>query len=724
MELGRNKQVAGIFFLALAVLAGIGLFSYLHMRELIQLNDLMAQSRNVLKKVDELHDNLVGKESSQRAYIITGDPRFLKPFRETSDQIPLILNEIKALTANQPKVQRRIAAMEPLINQRLALLKDRILRAESGHQEAAVQAIKSGVGLKLMTDIRSSIDVINQEEDQILAQRQTLARANTRKLIYTVTLGSLLSFGILIAIFYFLRREIILRRAAEQNLRLSEERLQAFLENSPAVAFMKDESGRYVYVNGIFKQIVFQNRRELVGSTDFDLWPAEMAKSFQDEDLLVFSEKKPLEISASIPDPNGNLRHFIVYKFLLPNYSGGRILGGVALDITERKRLEIQLRQAQKLEAIGKLAAGVAHDFNNLLTVITGCGEMMLMEFSQDDPLRFYAQEITRAADYAATLTQQLLAFSRKQIAQPKALNLNEVVTGLKEMLHRLLTEEVHPLVVLAPDLGVVHADPGQMEQIIINLAANARDAMPQGGQLTIKTANVWLDEAYAQEHPEVIPGPYVRLTVADTGEGMDGETKEHIFEPFFTTKEVGKGTGLGLASVYGIVKQSGGHIRVYSEPGLGTNFEIYLPRVDEVSEPLPVATPLSELPRGRETILVVEDEKELRSVIRRALEKWGYTVLEACNGEEALTVCAQHPGEIHLLLVDVILPHMRGPEVAARVGSAYPNLKILFMSGYTDEALVHRGVLDSGVNFIPKPFKIGSLIRKVREVLDTSKGQ
>jgi PAS domain S-box-containing protein len=719
MEMGKNKLLAGFYFLALAVLVGIVIFAYLHIRDLLELNDLTARSRQVLKKVDDLHDNLVGIESSQRGYIITGDPRFLKAFQQALDQTPIIINEIKELTVNHPSVESLIAATEPLINQRLALLQDRIGLAESGRREAAIQAIKTGVGQKLMTDIRSSIAAINKQEDEILAHRQTLARANDRKIIYTVTLGSLWSFGTLIAIFYFLRRENVLRRAAEQSLRLSEERLQTFLENSPAVSFMKDEAGRYVYVNGIFKQMVFQNRSDLVGLTDFDLWPAELAKSFQKEDWSVFSENKPLETLTSLTDVDGNLHHFIVYKFLIPNSWGKRMLGGVALDISERKQLEIQLNQAKKLEAIGQLAAGVAHDFNNLLTIIIGCGDMMLMELSQDDPLRSHAQEITRAAESAARLTQQLLAFSRKQIVQPRALNLNEVVTELKEMLQSLLTEEVHFLVALAPDLGVVCADPGQMKQIILNLVANSRDAMSRGGQLTIKTANVWLDEVYAQKYAEVTPGPYIMLAVADTGEGMDLETIDHIFDPFFTTKEVGKGTGLGLASVYGIVKQSGGHTRVYSEPGLGTNFEIYFPQVPAVNTPLPVEAPLAELPRGQETVLVVEDGEELRVLIRQALQKWGYTILEARNGEEGVSVCEQHAGQIDLLLIDIILPHIRGPEVAAWIKSAYPKMKVLFMSGYTDNALVNQGVIDMGINFIQKPFKIGSLIRKVREVFD-----
>jgi PAS domain S-box-containing protein len=722
MELGKNKMLAGFFSLALAVLAGIGIFSYLHILDLVQFNNLMAKSRQVIKKLDALQNSLVDMQAVQARYIITGEKRFLMAYGQDPDKISLLLKDIKGLTTGQPQIQALLAALEPLITQQLALLHKRTALMESGDQEAAVQSLKSGVGVKNITYIQSSIAAIHRVEDRILAHQKVLSHADTDRIFYAVTVGSLLSFGILIAVFYFLRREIALRRATEERLRLSEQRLQTFLEHSPAISFIKDEFGRYLYANGIFKQTVLQKPMELVGLTDFDLWPNEMAKNFQDEDLLVFSEQKPIEKSVSLADPDGNLHDFIFYKFPIPNHFGTRIMGGVAVEITERNRLVNQLHQAQKLEAIGKLAAGVAHDFNNLLTIIIGCGEMMLKELCQDNQLRLYAQEIAKAAESAAALTQQLLTFSRKQIVQPKPLNLNDVVTALKGMLQTLLTEEIHLNMFLDPDLGMVRADPSQIEQIIMNLASNARDAMPQGGQLTIKTTNVRLDEAYAQRHPKVTPGPHVLMMIADTGEGMDPETLEHIFEPFFTTKDVGKGTGLGLASVYGIVRQNGGHIQVYSEPDLGTNFEIYLPQLNVVSEPLGLEAAPIELPRGQETILVVDDDENLCALIRRALQTWGYTVLEARNGRQALSVNAQYPGKIHLLLVDVILPHMKGPDLAAQFRYSNPDLKVLYMSGYADEALIHQGVVDSGVDFIQKPFKVVSLIKKVREVLDSTK--
>jgi CheY-like chemotaxis protein len=370
------------------------------------------------------------------------------------------------------------------------------------------------------------------------------------------------------------------------------------------------------------------------------------------------------------------------------------------------------------MEAVGRLAGGVAHDFNNLLTAILGYSELLLLDLSEKDPRRHYVADIIHTADRASSLTRQLLAFGRKQILQPRILNLNEVITDMEKMLRRLLGEDLDLIPLLDPHLGAVKADPGQMEQVIMNLAVNARDAMARGGLLTIETENVSLDEAYVQDHVEVIPGPYVMLAVSDTGAGMDAATQAQIFEPFFTTKEPGKGTGLGLATVYGIIKQSGGHIWVYSEPGQGTSFKIYLPRVAEAALPLMAAAAPAASLQGRETILVVEDEKELREVICQALRTYGYTVLEARHGSEALLICARHQGQIHLVLTDVVMPKMNGGQLVERL-APLRKMKVLFMSGYTEDTASLQGLLAAGVPFLEKPFKIITLVQKVREVLD-----
>ena len=392
-----------------------------------------------------------------------------------------------------------------------------------------------------------------------------------------------------------------------------------------------------------------------------------------------------------------------------------------AEDVTERRALEQQLRQAQKMEAVGRLAGGIAHDFNNLLMVISGYCEFLLERIGPDPAVRGPAQEIANASSRATALTRQLLAFSRKQMLMPKVLDLNAVVTENLKMLTRLIGEDIELLMVPGTELGSVKADPGQIEQVIMNLAVNARDAMPRGGKLTIETSNASVDEAYARVHTPTTPGEYVMLAISDTGLGMDAETQSHIFEPFFTTKGP-KGTGLGLSMVYGIVKQSGGYIWVYSEPGKGTTFKVYLPRVtssgEYVAPEQPATAPLST--RGQETILLVEDEVTVRRLAHEYLQLQGYTVLEAPDGATALQVVANHKGPIHLLLTDVIMPGMTGRELAQVLLQQKPDLKVLYMSGYTENAIGHNGTLDAGITLLQKPFSLPTLKTKVREALST----
>jgi CheY-like chemotaxis protein len=371
------------------------------------------------------------------------------------------------------------------------------------------------------------------------------------------------------------------------------------------------------------------------------------------------------------------------------------------------------------MEAVGRLAGGVAHDFNNLLTVILSYSDLVLQELSPDNPNRDDVEQIRKAAVGASTLTRQLLAFSRQQILEPQVLDMNTVVASAEKLFGRLLGEDVRVSTKLAEDLGAVKVDPGQLEQIIMNLAVNARDAMPRGGRLTIETENVDMDEAYVRGHPVARAGRYAMLAVSDTGIGMDAKTQARIFEPFFTTKEPGKGTGLGLATVYGIVKQSGGFIWLYSEPGHGTSFKIYLPRVDEPVETSQAAVP--EVSGGTETLLVVEDVPAVRVVARQMLERQGYTVLEAPDAETALRIAAKHEGAINLLLTDVVMPDVSGRELADQLGRLRPQIKVLYMSGYTDDAIVRHGVLQEGIAYLQKPFTPDSLARKVRSVLDAS---
>src|SRR5437660_8213523 len=392
----------------------------------------------------------------------------------------------------------------------------------------------------------------------------------------------------------------------------------------------------------------------------------------------------------------------------------------IAEDLAERRMLEEQLRQSQKMEAVGRLAGGIAHDFNNLLTVIKGYSDLMLSELKVgEDPLRREAEEVKKAADRAGALVRQLLAFSRRQVLTPKVIDLNALVANMDTLLRPLLREDIDLRAALQPNLGKIKADPGQMEQVIMNLAVNARDAMPKGGKLTIETINVDLDPAYVREHSEMHPGQYVMLAVSDNGIGMDETTRLRVFEPFFTTKETGKGTGLGLSTAYGIVKQSGGYIWVYSEPGHGTTFKIYLPRVDAQPEAIRRQESVFASYRGTETVLLLEDEDGVRALIRHMLHKQGYTVLEAKRGEDAIQLCRHHEGSIHLLLADVVLEQMSGREVAEQLSLMRPEMRTLYISGYTDDAIVHHGVLSHEMPSLPKPFTAEGLIRKVRQVIE-----
>ncbi len=503
----------------------------------------------------------------------------------------------------------------------------------------------------------------------------------------------------------------------QQAIRISEQRYRSLFERAAYGICRTTPEGRLLDVNpALIKMLGYSSRAELLElNLERDIYvDAEERRhvlhEFQHEGKAVHDTRWKRR--------DGKVINVRLSGALATNRSG-EIEGYEVLveDVTEHRALEEQLRHAQKMEAIGRLAGGVAHDFNNLLTVIKGYGELMAQQIEPADPLRPQLEEIRKAADRAATLTRQLLAFSRRQVLAPKVLDLNQVVSNMEKLLRRLLGEDVELLTVLDSNLGRVKADPGQIEQVLMNLAVNARDAMPNGGQLILETANFDLDETYKLEHTVVVPGRYVMLAVSDTGCGMSEEVRSRVFEPFFTTKE--RGTGLGLSTVYGIVKQSGGYIWVYSEPGRGSTFKVYLPQVDEKLE-LRQARPLdASLYRGTETVLVVEDEDGVRALVRQMLQRHGYTVLETHSASEALIVCERHPDPIHLLLTDVVLSQVSGPELAGRLLALHPEMRVLYMSGYTEDTIVHQGVLTAGINFLQKPFTTETLARRLREVLD-----
>jgi len=501
-------------------------------------------------------------------------------------------------------------------------------------------------------------------------------------------------------------------------------RLVTAIEQSAEAVVITNTKGDIEYVNPAFTRITGYSREEVLGQNprilksgkhdpafyqqlwatilNGEIWHGELINRRKDGSL--YTEQMNI---APVRGARGEVTHFI----------------GTKQDVTARKRLEQQLIQAQKVEAVGRLAGGVAHDFNNLLTIINGHAALLTEQTSPEDPRRDHLKEILMAGERAASLTRQLLAFSRRQLLEPRVLGLNSVLADIEKMLRRLIGEDVELVATLKPDLGHVKVDPGQIEQVVMNLAVNARDAMPEGGKLFIETSNVEIDENYARSHSPMLPGKYVMVAVSDTGCGMDLETQAHIFEPFFTTKEKGRGTGLGLATVYGIVKQSGGFIWVYSEPGRGSTFKIYLPRVEEDVATAEPAEVRAEPVEGSETVLVVEDEGGVRSLVCRTLTSHGYKVLEAAGAAQALQIAEQHTEPIHLLLTDVVMPQSGGKHLAMRLSPLHPETKVLYMSGYTDDAIVRHGILEGGTPFLQKPFAPNALLLKVREVLKMKQG-
>jgi two-component system, cell cycle sensor histidine kinase and response regulator CckA len=499
----------------------------------------------------------------------------------------------------------------------------------------------------------------------------------------------------------------------------AEEAFQVLVNRAPiGISIVQD--GNCEMVNPGFEQVTGYTAAELLGRNSLTLVHPDYREKVKKNSVQMLKGKLDQPYEFPIITKSGETR-WVMERLTATEYHGKQATLGYFLDITERKGLEDQFLQAQKLEAVGRLAGGVAHDFNNLLSVILGYSDLANRELNQQDPLARYLEQIMKASDRATALTRQLLAFSRKTISSPQILNLNDQLAGIEKLLTRLIGADIEIRMVFEPALGAVHADLGQIEQIVMNLVVNARDALPRGGKLTLETANVYLDEDYARKHPYVTPGHYAMMAVTDNGEGMDAATQARIFEPFFTTKEVGRGTGLGLSTAYGLVKQNHGHIEVYSEVGQGTTFKVYLPLVQEAVPAVPEAKPIARDLHGSETILVVEDEDMLRESICRSLKIYGYTVLAARHGGEAILLCERHPGPIHFLLTDVVMPQMNGRELADRLTPLQPHMKVLYMSGYTENAIVRQGVLEADIYFLQKPFRTKKLLEKIREILDGS---
>jgi PAS domain S-box-containing protein len=580
-------------------------------------------------------------------------------------------------------------------------------------EELAVQAVQLGAqdylikGLVdagvLVRSVRYAIERARAEEalKQARAELEHRVEERTRELAQAVET---------------LRAEIAERKQVEEALRANQRLVQGIIDNSTAVIYVKDPDGRYLLVNRRFEELFHMSKESVRGKSDAELFPKERTDLHRDHDRRVLEANRALEWEEVVTQDDGLTHTYISLKFPLHDEQGRAFATcGISTDITERKKLEGQLLQSQKLESIGRLAGGVAHDFNNLLTAILGYAEIVMLR--ADSSLAHNVEQIKLAADRAARLTRQLLIFARRGVIEPTVLDLNELVLHLSHLLRRLIGEDVELEVTPSLGLWAVRADAGQIEQVLVNLAVNARDAMPEGGRLIIATGNVDVDEARAREPGMAPAGQYARLIVTDTGTGMTEDTKAHLFEPFFTTKERGKGTGLGLATCHGIVQQSGGYIFCSSEVGKGTTFTIYFPRYHgraaaaERTEEAPV-------PGGAETVLVVEDEPSVRALAVGALGERGYRVLEAGNGVEALRVAERHGTRIDLLVTDLVMPRMGGKDLAEQLRATQPDLRVLYTSGYTEDERIRLGEASDQAKFLQKPFTGTTLARRVRDAL------
>ncbi len=515
-------------------------------------------------------------------------------------------------------------------------------------------------------------------------------------------------------------------KAMQEELKVSQRNMKAILDTIPDIAWLKDIESKYLIVNEPFAKTAGLTPNQLIGKSDFELWSKELAEHYVNDDRIVIESRQKKHVEEPLVDINDN--QILLDTIKLPVYNdSGEVVGtvGISRDITERKRqererakLEMSLQQSQKMESVGRLAGGIAHDFNNMLGVILGYSQMAMEQLSAENPIYSNLETISKAAERSVDLTRQLLAFARRQTVTPKVLDINETVAGMLKMLQRLIGEDINITWMPGSNLWPIKIDPSQMDQILANLCVNSRDAISGVGRITIETKNITFDEDYCSSHIGILPGDYIYLAVSDDGCGIDKDMLQQIFEPFFTTKDIGKGTGLGLSTVYGAVKQNNGFINVYSESAQGTTFMIYLPRHSGEDDALLTENNETLIQSGKETILLVEDESFFLELTTMMLNKLGYNVLPANTPNEAIHLVKEHKGEVHLLLTDVVMPEMNGRDLANYLLELYPNMKKIFMSGYTANVIAHRGILDEGIQFLQKPFSIKDLATKIRESL------
>jgi PAS domain S-box-containing protein len=742
-------------------------------------------SREVARLARHAQTLAIDRETSIRGYLLTRDLRSLAREVETRPQLPRKLDSLVAMTSDNPVQRRRaLTARDAVDRWQREFATPALAQSDPRSSRAAIDTAGLA-GKALFDDVRSAFTAFIEAEDALYTARVRREGTLRLFAIRVVVLEILALVAVLLvlrtqlidqtsAVFEQqqqleeqavelelqttqlqeqaveleervqeaqalaeqleasneeLSRSIAAAERARDEAQTAEERYRSLVDGLPVGVVLMTEAGIQA-ANPSAERILGLTADQMQGRSSMDpRWRTihEDGSPFPGEDHPVVISMRTGEprsnVVMGVHRPDGTVAWIEINSRALVRPGESQPYAAVAsfVDLTDRRQLESQLLQSQKMEAVGQLAGGVAHDFNNMLTVIGGYSAILLETLDAADANRADVEEIKRAADRAAGLTRQLLAFSRKQVMQPRVLELNtEIIAGLEKMLRRLIGEDIELVTTLGERLGLVSADPGQIEQVIVNLAVNARDAMPEGGRLVIETANVDLGADHAGRHIGVKPGRYVMVAVSDTGCGMSRETMARMFEPFFTTKDKGKGTGLGLSTVYGIVKQSGGDIWVYSEPGQGTSLKVYLPRVEYETE-IVLPTPAPSDHAGSETVLLVEDDETLCVLARRILEARGYMVLEARNGEEALTLCERHEGRIDLVATDVVMPGMNGGMLVERLAAKRPALRVLFMSGYTDDDILRRGIVDPRMAFLPKPFTPETLATKVREVLDGS---
>jgi two-component system, cell cycle sensor histidine kinase and response regulator CckA len=691
----------------------------------------VTHSDEVLARANRLERLLVDRESGLRGYLVTGDPIFLDPYRQAHDALPRTFDALGELTADDTAQTARLADLRAMADRWDQYAQSLIARRESG--DASAPAALHLEGKQQMDALRADMAAFLTTEIALRDQRsQTAATAAT--VVVGTSVLFCLGLGAILAILTLRNLQGLAqsygRALAESQAQAAElasiRRYNELLLNSAGEGiYGLDKLGHVTFVNTAAAHMIGWTPAELLGQTMHD----RLHHTYAD------GTPYPLDrcpVTATLRD--GTVQQvanevfwrkdntpFPVEYLSSPITDGGVIAGAVVTfrDISDRRRLEAQLVQAQKMESVGRLAGGIAHDFNNLLTTIVGCVDLARDALPDGHPAKEDLSTIQDATERASALTRQLLMFARRQAIAPQTFNLNDLIRDLDKLLRRTIGADIALVIHPAPDLGLINADRNQIEQVLLNLALNARDAMANGGKLTIETANADLDETYAQQHLRVLPGPYVMLAVSDTGQGMSPEVQAQIFEPFFTTKESGKGTGLGLSTSYGIVQQHGGAIWVYSEVGHGATFKIYLPRTVPAGAPAG-ASLIEPLPWGSETILLVEDEEAMRTLTARVLREHGYAILEAATGDAGLRLAQAHAGQIDLLLADVMLPEIGGTALAGRLAELRPGIKTLFVSGYPAQALVHQGRLAMDAPVLHKPFAAPTLLRSVRAALDS----